>query len=84
MIELGDDRIDHPFQIGEVNQPSGERIDVAAHGDLAAKRMAVHAPALVSFRYVREIMRSFEPEVFDQFDEIGRHAVRALLLLGPQ
>ena len=53
VIEAIDDRIDGALQIGEIDQPADGGIDRAAHRHLAAERVAVHAAALVSLRYMR-------------------------------
>src|SRR3954453_3809490 len=70
VVELVDDRVDGLFQIGEIDQPAGGRIDLAAHGDLAAERVAVHAPALVALRHIRQPMGRFESKVLHQFHEM--------------
>ncbi len=68
MIEPRHDRIDDALQVGEVDEPARMRIDVSAHGELSAKRMAVHPPALVTFGHVRKVVGGLEAEVLDQLD----------------
>ena len=53
VIETVDDGIDGALQIGEIDQPADGGIDRAAHRHFASKRVAVHAAALVSRRYMR-------------------------------
>jgi hypothetical protein len=70
VIELGDDRIDGAFEIGEIDQPAGVWIDLTAHGDFSAERMSVDAAALMTFRHIRKEVCSLEAEVFHELDEV--------------
>ncbi len=70
MIEPFHERIDRSFEIGEVDHPSELRIERTADRHLTAKRVSVHAATLVSLRHVRQEVRRFEAEVFDDFDDV--------------
>ena len=80
VIEPRDERIDDPFEIGEVDQPSDPRIDRPAHGDLAAERMPVHAAALVSLRHIGQIMSGLESEILDQLNDVRISHLECILL----
>jgi hypothetical protein len=71
VIEAVDEGLDGAFEIGEVHDPAQLRVERAAHRDLAAERVAVNAPALVSLRHVRQPVRRFEAEVLHQLDDIA-------------
>lgn len=70
VVEPSDHRVDGVFDISEIHEPSGPRIDVAADRDFSSKRVAVHPPALVPFGDIRQVMRGFETEIFDELDRI--------------
>lgn len=74
MIEACDQWIDRPFQIGEVDQPSDLGINRSAYGDLATKRVPMHAAALVTFGHIGQIMGGLESEVFYQLNDV-RHGI---------
>jgi len=72
VVESVDEGIDGVAKLGEIDDLAEVRIDGAADGDLAAKRMTVGPPALVSLGYIRQEMRCLESKVFDQFHDV-RH-----------
>ena len=56
------DGLEGRFQLSEIHDPAGMRIDRAAHLNLNAERMPMQPRTLVSFGDVRESMGSFDAE----------------------
>lgn len=71
MVEALVERLEDGLDLGEIANPAGIRIDIAFDIDGDAERMAMQAPALVTFRYVGETMCGFEGEFFEQFQGVA-------------
>ena len=82
VIEPGDDRIDETLDVGEIHQPADVRVDRTAHADLATERMPVHAAALVSLRYIGQIMSGLESEILDHLNDVRLNHLDRILLAG--
>ncbi len=59
---------------GIVDEPTGLRIDLAAHGYFASEGMAVQPKALMTFRHIRQAMRCLKSKLFHQ---IYNHSVES-------
>ena len=68
MIEPLPERLECLGDFGVVNEPSCLRINLSAHADLAAKRMAVQPRALVAFRHAGQTVRRLKGEFFNKLD----------------
>ena len=78
VVEPAHDGVDRLLEISEVDQPTRSRVDLPTDRHLATEGVAMHAPALVPFWYIRQVMRRFESEIFDQLD--GVHDLVTILL----
>jgi len=76
MIQPFEDGLKRFAEIGEVHDPTGVRIDFAAHVQLDAKRMAVQAGAFVACRHVGQPMRRLDRECAKNFHERTRATQR--------
>lgn len=65
MVDLFEYRRKRRLDIGEVHHPPRSRTRLARHMDFDAKRMSMQARALVSLRDMREPMRRFDLEDFE-------------------
>lgn len=62
VIELIEQGLESCLDFREIHEPAGVRVDFAADGDLDSKRVAVHACAFVTRRYIGQAVRRFEGE----------------------
>jgi hypothetical protein len=69
MIELLDQGLYHPFEIGKIHDPAKMGIKWAIHIYPQTIGMPVDAPALVLLRYMRQKVGGVEGEVFEEFHE---------------
>src|SRR5690349_16484568 len=74
VVEAMHQRIDGAAKVGEVDHPAEVRVDGTADCDFAAKRVAVDATTLVSFRHIRKKVCGFEAKVFYELDDVGHRA----------
>lgn len=70
MIELLEQRLKRPPDIGEIQHPAFLRSHRAADMDLDPKRMAMQPPALVINREIRQKVRGFDSENFEYVHKI--------------
>lgn len=67
MIELIIERRERPLDFGKINHPAKVWIDRPGNMQFNPERMSMHTAALVPGRYVRQAMRRFEGEGFEEF-----------------
>jgi len=72
MIDPLEDRRKRQLDLGEIHHPAVVRIDITAHMHLDAKRMPMHARALVPRRNIRQAVCCFDlkdlVEIHGRFD----------------
>lgn len=69
MVKLLADRLEGGCNIAIVDEPTGLWIDLAAHGNLASKRMPVKPRALVSFGNAGQTVGRFKGEFFNKLND---------------
>ena len=66
LVQRLEDRLD----LGEVANPAGVRVEVAAQVDRHFERVAVQAAALVAFRHVGQAVGGFERKFLEDFHSV--------------
>src|SRR5262245_3774585 len=66
MIELFVEGAPYGIEHVVVDEPAGLLVDRSAHGDLDFEAVPVQARALVARGHLRETVRRFEPQLFDE------------------
>ena len=64
------ERLEDRFDFGEVADPTGVRVEVAAQVDRDFERVAVQAPALVAIGHVGQAMGGLERKFLENFHSV--------------
>src|SRR6266568_4755822 len=70
MIELVFNRLKCGLEVCKIHNPTEAIIDWTIHGNLNAKAVPVHAPALVPFRNIGQPVRSFDREFLEDLHRV--------------
>ncbi|MNS16067.1 hypothetical protein D3C72_477140 [compost metagenome] len=70
MVQTLVQRLEDRLDLGEVADPAGVRIKIAAQMDRHFERVTVQAPALVAVRYVGQAVGGFESKFLENFHSV--------------